>query len=280
MRRAALALFILVLLLPLCCCRSRRESQARHHTTQNTIPSSTANAIIREAERWIGTPYRYGAQTRRKGTDCSGMTMVIFRDKAGVQLPRNSAAQQQACMLVRRSELQPGDLIFFSSSKRGGRVNHVGIYRGNGEFIHASSSRGVMVSRLDQKYFDTHYHSAGRVRELATVQPKGGKNKDRRGQSAPAPVAPPAPVAGPPSNYVEIIFGADTLATDFVQRPDTVGTASEAGATTPQTAIIAADTLIIVRDSIPEPPADLWHRAEAQLDSIISSSLDSLETLQ
>ncbi len=252
-------LAIAVVLLSLAGCGSRKGAVLQSHRELPSIPAGTANAIIREAEKWIGTPYRYGAQTRRKGTDCSGMTMVIFRDKAGVALPRNSAEQQRFCMPVSRDDLQPGDLVFFSSSTRGGRVNHVGIYRGNGDFIHASSSRGVMVSNLSQKYFANHFHSAGRVRELASAKPQRRKN-DR--VSPPEPLQEPeqalvavAESVRPPQNYVEIIFGVDSF---------------------PQA--------LVARDSLPSDTAEnhfeqAWQRAEAELDSIITASIDSLANI-
>ncbi len=126
------------------------------------ISRRMASEIIAEARRWIGTPYVHGGKSRR-GTDCSGMVMVIYEEKAGVRLPRNSARQQEFCAPVRRADLAPGDLVFFSSSVRGKRVSHVGIYTGDDRFIHASSSRGVMVSNLNEKYYASHYHSAGRV---------------------------------------------------------------------------------------------------------------------
>lgn len=220
-------LLLLVLLAPSCTGKRAAVRPTASHATEGIL-TSTARAVIAEAERWIGTPYRYGGQTRRKGTDCSGMTMVIFEEKTGVKLPRSSAEQQRFCTPVSRGDLRPGDLVFFASSTRGSRVSHVGIYKGNGEFIHASSSRGVMVSSLDQKYFAAHFHSAGRVPGLpvGTVQPE--------------PVLlPVVPANCPePDSSVEI-------------RPDTSSA------------------------SFPT----IWERAEAELDSIISASLDSLAEL-
>lgn len=117
--------------------------------------------IVSQARRWLGTPYRYGGETRQ-GTDCSGMVMVLYRDVAGIKIPRNSGKQQEFCKHIQRSELNPGDLVFFSSSRKG-RVSHVGIYAGRDKFIHASSSQGVIISSLDEDYYRRHFHSAGRV---------------------------------------------------------------------------------------------------------------------
>lgn len=137
------------------------QSSAQSENAQTS--GGTARAVISEAEQWLGTPYKYGGQQCGIGTDCSGMVMAVYEAAAGIQLPRNAAKQQLYCQAVNKEELQPGDLVFFSSSSRGGRVSHVGIYRGNGEFIHASSSKGVIVSNLDQQYYRKHYHSAGRI---------------------------------------------------------------------------------------------------------------------
>lgn len=128
--------------------------------------SSTVEKIIAEARRWIGTPYCYGG-IGRDGTDCSGMVMTIYRQVADIALPRNSARQQEACQPVSPDRIAPADLVFFSSKRSGGGVSHVGIYIGDKEFIHASTSRGVMISRLDEPYYTAHYHSAGRVPALA-----------------------------------------------------------------------------------------------------------------
>lgn len=122
-----------------------------------------SNELVKQARTWIGTPYRYGANTKKKGTDCSGLTMSLFKDVANLSLPRNSAAQCEYCFNVPRNSIQPGDLIFFTSSTRGGKVSHVGLYIGNGKMIHASTSRGVIESGLDEKYYASHYHSSGRV---------------------------------------------------------------------------------------------------------------------
>ena len=122
----------------------------------------------------IGPPYKYGGESR-KGTDCSGLTMVVYRDVAGIKIPRNSGKQQEFCSRISRNALSPGDLVFFSSSRKGS-VSHVGIYAGSGKFIHASSSRGVILSSLDEDYYRRHFHSAGRV--PGTQAKTGNNSKD------------------------------------------------------------------------------------------------------
>ena len=136
--------------------------------------------IVAEARSWIGTPYRYGGESRA-GTDCSGMVMKVYRDVAGIRLPRNSAKQGEYCRRIKRSELLLGDLVFFSSRKGKG-INHVGIYIGNGCFVHASTSRGVIVSDLDQEYYSRTYHSSGRVPGL---EKEPGKDPEERHAESP-----------------------------------------------------------------------------------------------
>ena len=116
-----------------------------------------------EAAGWIGTPYRGGGETKR-GTDCSGMTCQIYQNVYNMQLPRTTVEQQRESNKVPRRNLREGDLVFFTSRKSGKRVAHVGIYLKEGKFIHASTSRGVIVSRLDEQYYRTHWINGGRVR--------------------------------------------------------------------------------------------------------------------
>ncbi len=120
------------------------------------------DAIVSEAYKWLGAKYRYGGE-ERSGTDCSGMVMRVFEDAAGIRLPRNSAKQCDYCRKIRIGELQPADLVFFSSKSSRGRVTHVGVYIGRGKFIHASSSKGVITSSLDEKYYVRTFVAAGRV---------------------------------------------------------------------------------------------------------------------
>lgn len=99
--------------------------------------------IVREAESWIGTPYKYGGTTS-SGFDCSGFVQTVF-DKCGVSLPRTSQQQYTYTVRINIDELEPGDLIFFG--KRG-EVSHVGIFGGNGYMIHSSTSQGVVRQEL------------------------------------------------------------------------------------------------------------------------------------
>jgi len=123
-----------------------------------------ARALVDEAYSWIGTPYSYGSHSRR-GTDCSGFVMEVYRRALGFTLPRSTSEQSEACTDIDRDDLRAGDLVFFRDRSHG-KIAHVGIYIGNGKFVHASSSRGVIESSLTEKYYDDHYRHSGRIKGL------------------------------------------------------------------------------------------------------------------
>lgn len=100
-----------------------------------------------EAADWIGAPYRGGGDSKR-GTDCSGMVYQIYRKVYRIQVPRNTEELKNKSNKVAKRNLKEGDLVFFSSNRSRKRVAHVGIYLKSGKFIHSSTSRGVIVSRL------------------------------------------------------------------------------------------------------------------------------------
>ncbi|MNF31025.1 Murein DD-endopeptidase MepH precursor [compost metagenome] len=113
----------------------------------------------------IGTPYRFGGSSTQTGFDCSGFIGYLFREEAGIKLPRSTREMiNLPAPKVARHDLQPGDLIFFATSGRG-RVNHAGIYIGDDEFIHSASRRsgGVRVDKLSSSYWNSRYLMAKRV---------------------------------------------------------------------------------------------------------------------
>ncbi|SHI75398.1 lipoprotein Spr [Cruoricaptor ignavus] len=123
------------------------------------------NSLIAEAESYLGTPYRYGGTTR-SGIDCSAFVLSVFGAALGIDLPRVSSSQASQGERISRSELKVGDLVFFSHG--GGRIGHVGIVHdvdesGEVRFIHAATSRGVMISALSDKYWGPRFVQARRV---------------------------------------------------------------------------------------------------------------------
>lgn len=121
-------------------------------------------ALIEEALEWLGTPYAYARAEKGKGTDCSGMTMRLYEDVLGIKLPRNSAKQAEACKEIDKKNLRPGDLVFFATGKDKHRISHVGMMLTDDAFIHASSSKGVVINSLSTPYYTRTYICSRRVR--------------------------------------------------------------------------------------------------------------------
>lgn len=121
--------------------------------------ASKMDGIIDEL---LGSRYSYGGTTT-KGFDCSGFTSYVF-NKMGIDLPRRSSDQADVGKKVAKADLQPGDLVFFDTSgKINGGITHVGIYVGDGNFAHASTSKGVIIEQLDSVYYKPRFVSAARV---------------------------------------------------------------------------------------------------------------------
>lgn len=118
-----------------------------------------SGAILKTASQYLGVPYRYGGSSP-DGFDCSGYVMYVFQ-KHQKNLPRTSDAQYKAGNKVDKTKLKEGDLVFFTTDEPG--PSHVGIYYGNNKFIHASSSKGVMISQLSDVYWKPRYIGARRV---------------------------------------------------------------------------------------------------------------------
>lgn len=123
--------------------------------------SSRIQGVLSKAMTLLGTPYRWGGATPDGGFDCSGLVGYVFRTAIGLDLPRVSRQMATAGQAVDRASLVPGDLVFFG---RRGKVNHVGIYMGEGRFLHAPrTGRDVTVSSLDDGYWAAKFLSARRV---------------------------------------------------------------------------------------------------------------------
>lgn len=128
--------------------------------TNNTAEAATPTELIQVASQYKGIPYRYGGTTTA-GFDCSGYTSYVFK-QLGISLPRTSGGQYGIGTAVSKSDLQVGDLVFFNTSGKG--VSHVGIYIGDNNFIHSSTSKGVSVASIyDPYYWGKRYIGAKRV---------------------------------------------------------------------------------------------------------------------
>ncbi|AUH00454.1 NlpC/P60 family protein [Pectobacteriaceae bacterium CE70] len=135
-----------------------------HVPQQSARLSNSAEVVIQlddQLSQWQGTPYRYGGLDHR-GIDCSGFVYLTFRDRFGLILPRSTEGQTEIGTPVDRDDLLPGDLIFFKTGSSGSGL-HVGIYDTDAQFIHASTSRGVIRSSLDNVYWQRAYWQARRI---------------------------------------------------------------------------------------------------------------------
>jgi probable lipoprotein NlpC len=122
--------------------------------------SGTERTLRAGIRPWLGTPHRLGGMSHR-GIDCSGLVVILYEDLFGKQLPRTTAALIHRGRRVARRNLTPGDLVFF---KPGSKARHVGIYLGHGEFVHASTSHGVMISHMDDIFWQHCYLTGRRLR--------------------------------------------------------------------------------------------------------------------
>jgi cell wall-associated NlpC family hydrolase len=120
-------------------------------------PDDAGGRVAALATRFVGTPYRFGGASPDAGFDCSGLVWFVHRE-LGFSVPRTAADQRARANPVPREELQPGDLVFFYTPR-----DHVGIYLGDGQFVHApASGRTVERARLDAPFFLLAYAGAGR----------------------------------------------------------------------------------------------------------------------
>lgn len=118
--------------------------------------------LYAEASFWLDVPYRHGGSNKR-GIDCSGLVNNIYRNLYSKNTPRSTSDLVKATRKVSKSDLKAGDLVFFATSSKKKQISHVGIFLKDGYFIHASTSRGVIVSHLNEKYYVNNWVKGGRL---------------------------------------------------------------------------------------------------------------------
>lgn len=124
-----------------------------------TLTGNENPALIKEIGEWIGTPYKYGG-CDKSGTDCSCFVKNVYKNVYGMYVARSTSDIMNDVRKINKSQLQEGDLVFFKTGKK---VSHVGIYISKNKFVHASSSKGVMISDLDNSYWLKTYVKSGRL---------------------------------------------------------------------------------------------------------------------
>ena len=128
-------------------------------------PAATApqrGPVVREALATVGAKYRYGGASPATGFDCSGLVTHVYKRAWGLTLPRNTAGQRHAGRAVNQSQLVPGDLVFYNTKNQ--PYSHVGIYIGNGKFVHAPRpGEHVRVDSIHAAYWRAHYNGARRL---------------------------------------------------------------------------------------------------------------------
>ncbi|EKK5218749.1 C40 family peptidase [Cronobacter sakazakii] len=130
------------------------------HLTETAPPHPLLKrALLNRYISWKGTRYHFGGTTHH-GVDCSALMQHLFAESVSVSLPRTTSQQLKKGTAVRKTALQPGDLVFFST---GPQQRHVGVYIGDNQFIHASKEKGVTISSLTNEYWRARYLAARRV---------------------------------------------------------------------------------------------------------------------
>ncbi len=133
--------------------------------------SDSASDLVNYALQFLGVPYRRGGISAITGFDCSGFVKAIFEQTAGLILPHKAAQQAAATQKIDKSDLQPGDLVFFNTMRRA--FSHVGIYLGEGNFIHSpSSGGGVRVESMGLPYWKQRFNGARRVPDAMADAPE------------------------------------------------------------------------------------------------------------
>lgn len=126
-----------------------------------TLPSGSNRAYYEEIASWLGAPYKYGG-TEKTGADCSGFVMVVYQKVFGIKLIHQSSQQKEQSKRVNESALKEGDLYFFKLD--GNKISHVGMHVAPDFFIHASTKRGVVVSKLSEPYYSKSFAGFGSYR--------------------------------------------------------------------------------------------------------------------
>jgi len=149
----------LVVLLTTASCSSSKRSKRSTSERTTSVTQKSATSLKAFVQEWEGVPYRYGG-TSKSGVDCSGFVGVLYQEVYQKDLSRTTQELASTSKAVGKSALKEGDLVFFDM--QGKKKSHVGVYLNDGSFVHASSSKGVIVSNLNTPYYQDAFESGAR----------------------------------------------------------------------------------------------------------------------
>lgn len=155
-----LVLFLSMLVLSTSCSSSKRGKTANRNKTERAKTSDASAVLFAFVEDWKGVPYKYGG-TSKSGVDCSGFVGILYQEVYNRNVPRTTGQLSTTSASVSQTKLSEGDLVFFDIN--GKKNAHVGVYLRNGEFVHASSSKGVVVSSLQNPYYKEAFRRGGKL---------------------------------------------------------------------------------------------------------------------
>ena len=152
----------------------RRSAQTPDPVEESEEANPAVNRVelMKEIVNLLGNPYRYGGINAVRGLDCSAFVGTVYSRALGVRLPRSSNEQFGTGVKIRKNDMKVGDLVFFKTRRKRAPVSHVGIYIGGNYFAHASTRHGVIISPLDDGYYNRTFVGARRLlnSELTAVQ--------------------------------------------------------------------------------------------------------------
>ncbi|MBC3303487.1 C40 family peptidase [Pseudomonas sp. SWRI18] len=129
----------------------------------DSIKEASIDGVVDRAHELLGTPYKWGGTSAEQGFDCSSLLVYLFKTEANITLPRTTTAMQRStAATIKRNALKPGDAVFFKGNGRG-QVSHVGLYIGEGKFIHSPrTGKNIRIDSLSNRYWNKQYTTAKR----------------------------------------------------------------------------------------------------------------------
>lgn len=142
---------------------SASASLQPHTSFSASLKEVSINDVIDRAHELLGTPYKWGGTSADQGFDCSSFLVYLFKTEANIQIPRTTAAMHRStAATIKRTALKPGDAVFFKGNGRG-QISHVGLYIGEGKFIHSPrTGKSIRIDSLSNTYWNKHYTTAKR----------------------------------------------------------------------------------------------------------------------